>query len=248
MSYKRVRGAGVLPGGRRLDDAVPPSRPLRRPGPGPVLGPGSREPSRHLRIQAGARRVRSAACECRDANAEPQPADGADPAPRRRRGAPSRRSRSGVSAPMSLRRLLPTVVPLISGLIAPAHAQDAAIVEAIAPLLQAEDSRQWASAALETGTLSPEPLVRRTAAISIGRIGDLRGTALLVPMLQDRDSTVHPDRRLRARPPPRSRRRGAAHRPPDCDAATDARNGEGSRYRPRQDRRARPRRTWSPGC
>jgi len=72
-----------------------------------------------------------------------------------------------------------------------AQAQSAAIVEAIAPMLQAEDARNWAGDALEAGTLSAEPVVRRAAALSIGRIGDLRGTALLVPMLQDQDSTVH---------------------------------------------------------
>lgn len=80
---------------------------------------------------------------------------------------------------------------LSAGVAGAAQAQDGALVEAIAPLLQAEDARQWAPAVLEAATLSPEPLVRRTAAISIGRIGDLRGTALLVPMLQDRDSTIH---------------------------------------------------------
>jgi cyclophilin family peptidyl-prolyl cis-trans isomerase/HEAT repeat protein len=74
----------------------------------------------------------------------------------------------------------------------PLIAQDAAVVEGIAPLLQAEDARQWAPGTLEAATFSPELLVRRTAAMSIGRIGDLRGTALLVPMLQDRDSTLHP--------------------------------------------------------
>lgn len=74
----------------------------------------------------------------------------------------------------------------------PLIAQDAAVVEGIAPLLQAEDARQWAPGVLEAATFSPELLVRRTAAMSIGRIGDLRGTALLIPMLQDRDSTLHP--------------------------------------------------------
>ncbi len=71
-----------------------------------------------------------------------------------------------------------------------ALAQDASVVEAVAPLLRAEDARRWAPADLEAGVRSPEPLVRRSAAMAIGRIGDLRGTALLVPMLQDQDSTV----------------------------------------------------------
>lgn len=85
----------------------------------------------------------------------------------------------------------PLVVLLALGA-APLRAQDAAVVEALAPLLQAEDAREWRPEVLEAATLSPEPLVRRTAALSIGRIGDLRGTAALVPMLQDRDSTIHP--------------------------------------------------------
>lgn len=87
--------------------------------------------------------------------------------------------------------ILLSLLSLLVAATTPLRAQDAAIVEAIAPLLQAEDARQWAQSTLEAATLSPEPIVRRTAAISIGRIGDLRGTALLLPMLQDRDSTIH---------------------------------------------------------
>ena len=71
-----------------------------------------------------------------------------------------------------------------------ARAQDAAVIEAVAPLLRAEDARRWSDTDLESGVQSAEPLVRRSAAMAIGRIGDLRGTALLVPMLQDQDSTV----------------------------------------------------------
>jgi HEAT repeat protein len=57
-------------------------------------------------------------------------------------------------------------------------------------MMQAEDARAWTPNALGAGVQSDEPLVRRTAALAIGRIGDLRGTALLIPLLQDRDSTV----------------------------------------------------------
>ena len=64
------------------------------------------------------------------------------------------------------------------------------MVEAVAPMMQAEDARAWTPNALGAGVQSDEPLVRRTAALAIGRIGDLRGTALLIPLLQDRDSTV----------------------------------------------------------
>ena len=57
-------------------------------------------------------------------------------------------------------------------------------------MISAEDARQWAPDAFNAGVRSPEPLVRRVAATSLGRVGDLRGTALLVPLLQDPDSTV----------------------------------------------------------
>lgn len=71
-------------------------------------------------------------------------------------------------------------------------AQEAALVEGVAPLLEAEDARQFAERALVAGVQSTEPVVRRAAATAIGRIGDWRGTPLLVPMLQDQDSTVQP--------------------------------------------------------
>jgi cyclophilin family peptidyl-prolyl cis-trans isomerase/HEAT repeat protein len=89
-------------------------------------------------------------------------------------------------------RTMVALVPLLLFGMASARAQSAAVVEAIAPLMRAEDSREWSASVLEAGTLSAEPLVRRRAAMSIGRIGDLRGTALLIPMLQDQDSTIHP--------------------------------------------------------
>lgn len=73
-----------------------------------------------------------------------------------------------------------------------ASAQEAGIAEEIAPLLELEDGRQFASQSLEAGLHSAEPLVRRQAAIAIGRIGDLRGTALLLPLLRDEDASVPP--------------------------------------------------------
>jgi cyclophilin family peptidyl-prolyl cis-trans isomerase/HEAT repeat protein len=75
---------------------------------------------------------------------------------------------------------------------APVAAQDPALVEAVAPLLQAEDARDWRPERFRAGLESPEALVRRTAALAVGRVGDLRGTALLVPLLQDPDSSVQP--------------------------------------------------------
>jgi len=97
--------------------------------------------------------------------------------------------------------MIPTRRGILRGLLclaacaAPARAvsaQEAGVAEEIAPLLEVEDARQFASQTLEAGLHAAEPLVRRQAAIAVGRIGDLRGTALLVPLLQDQDPSVPP--------------------------------------------------------
>jgi cyclophilin family peptidyl-prolyl cis-trans isomerase/HEAT repeat protein len=67
----------------------------------------------------------------------------------------------------------------------PLTAQDPAQVEALAPLLMAEDRRAFDPAVLEQGLRDPDPLVRQTAATTVGRIGDRRGIAMLVPLLAD---------------------------------------------------------------
>jgi cyclophilin family peptidyl-prolyl cis-trans isomerase/HEAT repeat protein len=69
-------------------------------------------------------------------------------------------------------------------------AQDNVMVEAVAPLIAAEDAREWAPATLRVGIQDPEPLVRRVAAMAIGRIGHPHGVELLAPALTDPDSTV----------------------------------------------------------
>jgi cyclophilin family peptidyl-prolyl cis-trans isomerase len=71
-----------------------------------------------------------------------------------------------------------------------ARAQDPAQVEALAPLLMADDRRDFDLAILTGGTNDPDPLVRQTAVTTIGHIGDLRGTALLLPRLADADPGV----------------------------------------------------------
>lgn len=63
-------------------------------------------------------------------------------------------------------------------------------VEELAQILAAEDSRRWDAELLETSLKNPEPLVRRTAAMAIGRVGDWRGTELLFPVLLDPDTSV----------------------------------------------------------
>jgi peptidyl-prolyl cis-trans isomerase B (cyclophilin B) len=73
---------------------------------------------------------------------------------------------------------------------ATAEAQQEGIVEAVAPILMLEDARRFDLPTLQQGLEHSEPLVRRTAATAIGRIGDLRGTELLLAHLRDPDSTV----------------------------------------------------------
>ena len=60
----------------------------------------------------------------------------------------------------------------------------------LAPVLAAEDARAWRPEILRAALVYPDSLVRRTAAIAIGRIGDARGIELLVPLLADPDTTV----------------------------------------------------------
>jgi cyclophilin family peptidyl-prolyl cis-trans isomerase/HEAT repeat protein len=76
--------------------------------------------------------------------------------------------------------LFPSAVP----------AQEAAIVEQLAPILAAEDARQWQPELFQRALLAPDSVVRRTAALAAGRIGDLRATPYLLQVLDQPDSTV----------------------------------------------------------
>jgi cyclophilin family peptidyl-prolyl cis-trans isomerase/HEAT repeat protein len=73
---------------------------------------------------------------------------------------------------------------------APARAQEEAVVEQLAPVLAAEDARNFQPALFRSALVSPDSLVRRLAAMAAGRIGDLRATPLLIPLLAEPDSTV----------------------------------------------------------
>jgi cyclophilin family peptidyl-prolyl cis-trans isomerase/HEAT repeat protein len=79
-----------------------------------------------------------------------------------------------------------------AGLLRPvtAQAQDAAIVEQLAPILAAEDARHWQPDLFQRALLAPDSIVRRIAALAAGRIGDLRATPYLVQVLDQPDSTV----------------------------------------------------------
>ncbi len=70
------------------------------------------------------------------------------------------------------------------------HAQTDLLVEAIAPIIAAEDARSFDESLLRRSTLSPDSLVRRIAALSAGRLGDLRAIPLLLPLLVDPDTIV----------------------------------------------------------
>jgi cyclophilin family peptidyl-prolyl cis-trans isomerase/HEAT repeat protein len=78
----------------------------------------------------------------------------------------------------------------VSGHVGVAAAQEEAAVEQLAPLLAAEDARDFNPDLFRRGLVAPDSLVRRIAALGAGRIGDLRATSLLVPLLADPDSTV----------------------------------------------------------
>ena len=87
-------------------------------------------------------------------------------------------------------RLLNCVLLVASMLPRVAPAQEEAIVEQLAPVLAAEDARQWQPELFQRALLAPDSLVRRTAALAAGRIGDLRATSPLLQLLDQPDSTV----------------------------------------------------------
>jgi len=74
--------------------------------------------------------------------------------------------------------------------IRPLAAQTGAAVEALGPVLAAEDARDWRPDAFVPALAAPDSQVRITAAMAVGRVGDPRGVRLLLPLLVDRDSTV----------------------------------------------------------
>lgn len=69
-------------------------------------------------------------------------------------------------------------------------AQQEAVVEQIAPVLAAEDSRNFQPALFRSALVAPDSVVRRFAAMAAGRIGDPQAAPLLLPLLSDPDSTV----------------------------------------------------------
>jgi len=79
---------------------------------------------------------------------------------------------------------------LVLGSALPLEAQDPANLTDLAQLLSLEDRRDFDAVALRRAAQHPDSLVRRRAAMSIGRIGDRGGVPILIELLQDQDSTV----------------------------------------------------------
>src|SRR5438093_3946090 len=71
-----------------------------------------------------------------------------------------------------------------------AQQQDEALVGELARLLAAADARAFDAPLFREALHAPDAVVRRQAALGVGRIGDLAGTDLLVESLSDSDQTV----------------------------------------------------------
>lgn len=97
------------------------------------------------------------------------------------------------SWPLPIRYVCSAV--LVGGLILPgaAVAQDEAVVDEIANILLVEDARRFDAAVLTAGARATDPIVRRRAAMALGRIGSPAGLDLLVELTTDQDSTVQRD-------------------------------------------------------
>ncbi|MBA3659803.1 MAG: hypothetical protein H0W67_09420, partial [Gemmatimonadales bacterium] len=79
---------------------------------------------------------------------------------------------------------------LVLGVPAPAAAQDEALVEQFAPLLAAEDARNYDPGLFRRALVAPDSQVRAFAALAAGRIGDPRATPGLLTLLGQPDSSV----------------------------------------------------------
>ena len=92
---------------------------------------------------------------------------------------------------MTIRSLLLSLT--VATAAAPLMAQDASLVEALAPILMAEDRRQFDGAMFERAITHPDVAVRRAAAVAIGRIGNRDGLPLVVSLLTAPERDIHAD-------------------------------------------------------
>ncbi len=80
---------------------------------------------------------------------------------------------------------LSALVAVALGLGAPAASAQRARLDDLAGLVAAEDARAWDSVLFARALASRDALVRRTAVVAAGRIGDARATPLVVARLRD---------------------------------------------------------------
>ena len=92
----------------------------------------------------------------------------------------------------TFRSALATLATLAALNGSPAHAQGEASIETIASLIQLEDTRRWDAAVLQRALSDADTMVRARAAMTVGRLGDLRGTTLVLPLLEDPEVSVRP--------------------------------------------------------
>lgn len=90
-------------------------------------------------------------------------------------------------------RLALAVIGLTAAVVTRLPAQNEAAIEQLAPILRAEDSRDFSLDFFTRAMGQPDPVVRREALRALGRIRDARGIPLLVAALRDRDSTLVAD-------------------------------------------------------
>ncbi len=74
-----------------------------------------------------------------------------------------------------------------------ARAQDEAVVESLAGILAAYDTRRFTGPLFRAAARHPDPIVRRHAALAMGRIGNPAAAPILLRLMSDPDSTVQRD-------------------------------------------------------
>ncbi|HEX2449501.1 MAG TPA: HEAT repeat domain-containing protein [Gemmatimonadales bacterium] len=84
----------------------------------------------------------------------------------------------------------PVLLVLLALGAGPVAAQTHTRIDLLADLLAAEDARSYHDTLLHRAAATPDPLVRKHAALAAGRIGDVRGGPLLTSLLDDRNSSV----------------------------------------------------------
>lgn len=82
---------------------------------------------------------------------------------------------------------------LVSCVAPPLRAQDEAVIEALAGILAAYDTRRFTGPLFRAAARHPDPIVRSHAALAMGRIGNPAAARILLRLMSDPDSTVQRD-------------------------------------------------------